>query len=116
MPGETLPSTLRTRDKKRRKKLREKLAAEGVNEELIERIIERQAHDDRVARLGLDWTRDLANDQAHRRDPDDAGWQPSDGDPLLRGPARVGGITAKVVRRGETITKFQYDREIENAR
>ena len=109
------PETLRTRDRKNRQRLRAQLEAEGVNEQLIEKIIEKQAHDDRVARLGLERTRDIANTQAHRQDPDDSRHQPSVADPLLRGPARVTGITAKVVRRRDTITRFQYDAKTEQS-
>jgi hypothetical protein len=45
------------------------------------------------------------------QEPDDTGYKPTVGDPLLRGAARVDGVTAKVVRRRHTITQFQYDRE-----
>lgn len=106
---EPLPSTLRARDKKRRQKLRAKLRAEGASEALIEKIIERRRFDDLVARVGLERARELLNAQAHRQDPDDPGYQPRVADPLLTGPARVTGITAKVVRRRDTITRFQYN-------
>lgn len=98
-------------DRKRRAKLRAKLRAEGVNEQLIDRIIEQQRWDDLVARVGLDQARVHANAYAHSADPDDVGYKPTPGDPLFRGAARVEGVAAKVVRRGETITRFQYDRE-----
>jgi hypothetical protein len=102
----------KARDRRNRLKLRAELLAEGLNEQLIEKIIEQKRHEDLVARHGLEGAREVAYIEAHRQDPqrDDTGYQPSIGDPLLRGPARVGGITAKVVRRRETITKFQYDR------
>lgn len=99
----------KAKDRRFRKKLREQLSAEGLNDQLIEKIIDQQRHDDLVARHGLEGAREVAYTEAHRRDPDDSGFKPTEGDPLLRGAARVGGITAKVVRRRDTITRFQYD-------
>jgi hypothetical protein len=98
------------KDKQRRAKLRARLEAEGASPALVERIIERQRWDDLVARHGLDEAQRIRSAEAHRNDPDDQGYSPSEGDPLLRGPGRVGGITAKVVCRRETITRWQYDR------
>lgn len=40
--------------------------------------------------------------------PDDTGFKPPKVDPLLHGQARASGIAAKVVKRGNTITRFQY--------
>lgn len=97
------------KDRKRRQKLRKRLEAEGCSEALIERIIAEERHKDLVARHGENGARAARRKNA-RRDPDDAGYEPTVGDPLLRGPARVTGITAKVVRKKETITEHQYDR------
>lgn len=101
----------KAKDRRFRKKLREQLLAEGLNEQLIEKIIDQQRHDDLVARHGLEGAREVAYTEAHRQDAyrDDSGFKPTGGDPLLRGPARVGGVTAKVVRRRDTITRYQYD-------
>lgn len=104
-------SNRRTKDKHRRAALRAKLRAEGMAEPLIDEIIDRQRHDDLINRVGVDQARAIRREGASP-DPDDAGYKPSAGDPLLRGPARVGGITAKVVRRQTTITRFQYAREV----
>lgn len=110
-------STIRNRkakDRAKRKKMRERLLAEGLNEQLIEKIIDQQRHDDLVTRHGLEQARTVAYTEAHHRDAyrDDTGFQPVAGDPLLHGPARVSGITAKVVRRRNTITRFQYNAAI----
>lgn len=102
----------RDKDRKRRTKLKAKLRAEGASEELIARIIERRRWGDLVARVGLEQAREHASSYAHRDDPDDTGYEPSDGDPLLRGAGRVSGMTAKVVRRRHTITDWQYDRAL----
>ena len=101
----------RMKDRKRRKKLREKLEAEGYAQDVIESIIEHRREEDRARRHNLDsnvYRYDPENDQGYY--PDDTGYKPSPGDPLFRGPARVQGVTAKVVRRGSTITEYQYDR------
>lgn len=103
----------REKDRKRRKKLKARLRAEGASEELIERIIAKRRHEDLVARLGEDQAR-AARRRGAKRDPDDTGYEPSDGDPLLRGSARATGMTAKVVGRRHTITRFQYDRATGN--
>lgn len=108
----TLMRTVSTKQRKRRQKLRERLLAEGVNARLVDKIIEQQRHDDLVTRHGLEEARAIAYTEAQRQDKhwDDTGYEPKLGDPLLRGPARVGGITAQVVKRRDTITRFQYDR------
>jgi hypothetical protein len=104
----------RMKDRKRRKKLREKLTAQGVPEELIEQIIEQRRHADRAARHGYKGTDvyqyDPDNDAGYY--PNDSGYEPSEGDPLLRGVARATGMTARVVRRRDTITRWQYERAI----
>ena len=97
------------KDRKRRQKLRKRLEAEGCSEALIERIIAQERHKDLVARHGEYDARAALRKNA-RRHPADAGYEPSVGDPLLRGSARATGVTAKVVRRKSTITKYQYDR------
>lgn len=106
--------TRKTKDRKNRQKLRAKLTAEGLSEELIEKAIEWQKHEDLITRHGLEEARAIQYTEAHRQDAyrDDSGFKPVAGDPLLRGPARVSGITAKVVRRRNTITQFQYNATI----
>jgi hypothetical protein len=44
-------------------------------------------------------------------EPDDKGYAPKRIDPLLKGVARATGATAKVVKKGKTMTKFEYDKE-----
>lgn len=104
----TLMRTLKARDQKRRKKLRAKLRAEGASEQLIEKIIEQERYAQLVKRHGAEEARRIIIDQTSK-EPNDSGYRPSAGDPLLRGPARVNGLAAKVVRRRNTITRFQYD-------
>jgi hypothetical protein len=99
------------KDRKRRKKLREKLEAAGYAQDVIESIIEQRREEDRARRHEFNpnvYRYDPENDQGYY--PDDTGYEPTPGDPLLRGAGRVDGVTAKVVRRKSTITKFQYDR------
>lgn len=98
----------RDKDRKKRSKLKKKLRAAGASEELIERIIAERRQADLIARLGEDQAR--AARRAHADSgPDDTGYEPDAGDPLLRGAGRATGMTAKVVVRGETITDWQYD-------
>lgn len=99
------------RDRKKRKKLRDKLEAQGVPEDKIERIIEERRRLDRAARHGytID-SYDPENDEGFY--PDDSGYKPSPGDPLLRGAARATGMTKKVARRPNTITDWQYEIEV----
>ena len=42
---------------------------------------------------------------------DDKGYKPPKQDALLHGVGRAVGAAAKVVKRGKTITKFEYDKE-----
>ena len=100
----------RMKDRKRRKKLGERLRREGYSEVLIEDIMVRERQKDLIARIGLEKTKEI---RGRRGSPDDKGYKPDSGDPLLRGPARAQGITAKVVRRGSTITEYQYDRMVD---
>jgi hypothetical protein len=108
-----MPRTLNNRaqkDKKRRAKLRARLRAEGMSEDMIEVVIARRRHADLVARVGEEEARRVRRAYAPK-DPDDTGYKPSLGDPLLRGAARAGGMTAKVVKRRNTITRHQHERE-----
>lgn len=41
---------------------------------------------------------------------DDKGYKPAYVDPVLTGVARATGETAKAVKRGKTVTKYQYDK------
>jgi hypothetical protein len=96
-------------DRQKRKRQRQRLEAEGLHPALIDQIIEQQAWDDLVARQGLARASQIRHDHAHH-DPDDAGYEPTNGDPLLRGAARATGKAAKVVRRQSTVTRYQHDR------
>lgn len=104
------------KDRKRRKKLKERLRAEGCSEELIERIIAKERQKDLVRRHGSEDEARRARAKSSRNMPDDTGYEPDTVDPLLRGPGRADGITARVVVRGETITDWQYDRIVEGGR
>ena len=116
----------KAKDKKKRRKLRRRLKAEGVPPDEIERRITQRRHADRrdrkerllhgqvsavrqweiyVDRLGLEEARRIYADW---EPADDAGYKPTQDDPLLKGAARADGITAKVVRRPNTITEHQY--------
>lgn len=106
-------SNRREKDKKRRAKLRKRLRDQGVNEQEIERIIDQQRAYDRAMRGGWEPgpTRDeiLANTDDSLW-PDDTSYRPRTIDPLLNGVARATGATARVVKRRETVTEYQYDR------
>lgn len=43
-------------------------------------------------------------------DPDDTGYKPGRADSLTSGQARATGVTAKVARRGRTVTRWEWDR------
>lgn len=43
--------------------------------------------------------------------PDDKGYRPIRVDPLLTGPARASGLTARAVRRGKSYSQYDYDKE-----
>lgn len=108
-------SNRRVKDKKRRAKLRAKLVAKGVSEAEIEQIIERRRRYDLSARQAADkrpaenaYRYDPDNDAGHY--PDDSGFKPTPGDSLLRGAGRPSGVTAKVARRRNTVTRFEYER------
>lgn len=104
----------KAKDRKNRQKLRTRLAAEGLSEELIEKAIEWQRHLDLIARHGFEEARAVAYTEAHRQDAyrDDTGFKPATADPLLHGSARASGIAAKVVRRRDTLTRFQYNAKL----
>lgn len=53
----------------------------------------------------------LGDDYVHE---DGSKFRPGWEDPLLKGVARATGHTAKAVKRGKTITKYQYDQEESN--
>lgn len=101
------------KDRKKRKKLRDRLEAKGVPADKIERIIEQRRIDDHARRhnTGNVFKYDPDNDQGYY--PDDSNYKPSQGDPLLRGAGRPTGMTAKVVKRPNTITDWQYEIEVE---
>lgn len=105
----SLMRTVKTRDQRHRKKLRAKLRAEGASEELIEKIIEQERYAALVKRHGPDEARRIVIDQTSQ-EPDDSGYKPSAVDPLLKGVARVTGKAAKVVKRRDTVTRYQHDR------
>jgi len=106
-------STRVRRDRERRAKLRARLEAEGVASQTIEAILAKEREDDRLRRLGVEPGPSREEILANTDDslwPDDRGYRPSAPDPLLHGAGRVNGIAAKVVRRRETVTRWQYDR------
>lgn len=43
--------------------------------------------------------------------PSDAGYKPTKVDSVLTGVARATGVTAKVIKKRKTVTKYQYDNE-----
>lgn len=106
----------KAKDREKRAKLRRRLLAQGVDEATIDKIIEVRRRRDLDARHRTATVRTREEILANTDDrlwPDDTGYKPTAGDPLLRGAARVDGVTAKVVRRRNTITRFQYGREVE---
>lgn len=113
------PRTINNRaqkDKKKRARLRARLRAQGVPEARIEQIIDQRRADDYDRRHA--GTQSLSREQilANTDDslwPDDTGYKPAKVDPLLRGPARAQGMTAKVVKRRSTITRYQHQQEAE---
>lgn len=94
------------KDRKRRKKLRDKLLAEGASEAFIGRALEQMRWDDLVRRHGIDEARRIVH--AELPTLDDKGYRPKSPDSLLTGAGRADGMTAKVLKRRETITRFQY--------
>lgn len=108
----TLMRTVKKRDQRRRAKFRARLRAEGVNEQLIEKIVEQERYAQLVERHGLEEARRILIEQTPE-EPDDTGYEPPAADPLLKGAARVTGIAARVVKRRDTVTRFQYDAQRE---
>lgn len=100
-------------DRKKRRKLRAKLEASGVNPLVIDRVVAERREEDRARRHG--WLPEKPSREeilANTDDslwPDDTGYEPTQGDPLLRGPGRPSGMAAKVVKRPNTITDWQYE-------
>jgi hypothetical protein len=61
------------------------------------------------ARLGMDAARSIVYEKSQRRlQFDDRGFKPSTGDSLLRGVGRATGETAKAVKRGRTLAKWEH--------
>lgn len=103
----------REKDRKKRKKLRDRLEAAGVDPEHIEKVIEQRRQSDLARREHLAPTPPSRDEILANTDdslwPDDTGYKPPARDSLLEGVARPTGIAAKVTKRKETITRFQYD-------
>lgn len=99
------------KDRKRRAKLRARLEAANVDPRTIERIIADRREDDRLRRLGVERPPTREEILANTDDslwPDDTGYRPKSPDSLLTGAGRPSGIAAKVAKRRETITRWQY--------
>lgn len=94
----------------RRRVMRRQWEAEGVPADEIERRIA-------FMQAGQQQKRDTENhlrrlnartDDAYVQ-PDDSAHQPPQVDPLLKGTARATGATAKAVKQGKTMTKWQHE-------
>lgn len=122
------------RDRRRRRKLEAALASKGVAPEVIADVVaeiqQRQAaaraaelrnerieprkqvpQAKRVVSL-TDAERAQIRAQQERfweNQPDDKGYRPKRVDPLTQGDARASGAAALAVRRGKTLTKWEYD-------
>lgn len=109
----TAASNRREKDRKRRKQLRARLAAAGVDPARIDKIVEQRRISDRDRRDRALYPVPTREEiLAHTDDslwPDDKGYKPSPPDPLLHGPGRASGVTAKIVRRRHTITEYEYE-------
>jgi hypothetical protein len=121
------------RDRRRRRKLEAALAKKGVAPEVIADVvaeIQRKQADHRAAELRNERTEprkqvaqgrvvalteeerarlDAAQARFWENQPDDKGYRPKRIDPLTQGDARASGAAALAVRRGKTLTKWEYD-------
>lgn len=93
-----------------RRDRRRRLEAAGVPAHLIEQVIERmRAQQAAARRAGVQVNElDAIHDRTHAAlSPDDRGYRPDTGDPLLRGAARATGDTARAVKARRTYTAYQ---------
>lgn len=102
-----------------RRVFRRRLEAQGYGAEVIERMVaqreveaaDRYGSKARLQRLA-EQEAELYQAQRHTSDPiaspDDSRYRPARPDPLTVGAGRVSGETAKAVRRGKTITAWEY--------
>lgn len=99
--------------RKRRQELRRKLKEQGVPANEIEQIIARKREEQRAARAGArhgaaqleEWERETYA----RLSLDDRGYRPSRPDAVTTGQGRATGPAAKAVKRGKTLTRWEYD-------
>jgi hypothetical protein len=83
--------------------MRKKMRKQGYSEEQIADVIERMHFEQDCARLGVEEARALRYARIH--EPDQKGYKPTRHDPLLHGPGRAMGDTAKAVRSKKAIVK-----------
>jgi hypothetical protein len=121
-------------DRVHRNEFRRKLRSWGMPEEEIELCVQQMAERKRLKNIGklpldapictrAEYVRMLKKKGVSKSGtpvlrlgddyeaPDDKDFKPSRVDSLLSGTARVTGMTAKVVKRKKTVTKYQYDKE-----
>ena len=98
-------------DRKKRQTLRKQLRAEGLDEALIAKIVEAKAWEQMQARHGVDGARDVRYAEAQRRAGHgaSASYRPTPRDPLLHGPARATGDTARAVKSRRGLARWQVD-------
>lgn len=86
---------------KARGRKRKKMREQGYTEEEIANVIERMHFEQDCARLGVEEARRLRYERIP--EPDDSRYKPKRVDPLLKGPGRAMGDTAKAVRSKKAI-------------
>lgn len=90
-----------------RNRLRTELAACGVPPAEIASAVERLRFEQLVAHHGLEGARAIVYREV--KTLDDKGYRPTRRDPLLHGPARATGATARAVRRRSTYAQWQLE-------
>jgi hypothetical protein len=120
-------------DQTARNRFRKKLESWGMPEEEIQICVDQYRERQRMKRNGTlakdapmctraEYVRYLKKQPNHSnasvlrlgedyQPPSDKGYKPVKVDSLLNGTARATGNTAKAVKKGKTITKYQYDKE-----
>lgn len=95
-----------------RARLRKKLLAQGVPPDKVAAILANKAerqHQQRIEERGAAAERERIEEETYKRlSPNDSKHRPAPVDPLLRGAARATGETARAVKRGSTVAKWQY--------
>lgn len=114
MSDSTKPDTAKRKEthQKNRARLRKKLLAQGVPPDRVTAILANKAerqHQQRIEERGAVAERERVEEETYKRlSLDDSKHRPTSVDPLLRGAARATGETARAVRRGSTVAKWQY--------